>query len=170
MNAPRRTVPGRPGTTPSPVAAGATARVDRLARLLDRAVGIPGTNIRFGLDSILGLIPGMGDVATGALSIYIILEAARMGAPRATLVRMLGNVAIDTFGGSVPVLGDLFDVAWKSNSRNVELLQRHVGAPVASRTASKGTVALVVAGVVVIVALGVALAWWLVKALAGLLD
>lgn len=155
---------------PGALSTDATARVDRLARILDRAVGIPGTNIRFGLDSILGLVPGMGDVATGALSIYIILEAARLGVPRATLVRMLGNVAIDTVGGSVPIVGDLFDVAWKSNSRNVELLQRHVGAPITTGKASKLTVALVILAIVALVALGVALAWWMVKALAGLIG
>lgn len=152
----------------APASVAATAKVDRLARLLDRAVGIPGTNIRFGLDSVLGLIPGMGDVATGALSLYIILEAARLGVPRATLVRMLGNVAVDVAGGSVPLLGDIFDVAWKSNTRNVELLQRHVGRPVATRKASRLTVALIVLAVVLLVAAGVALAWWMVSALAGL--
>lgn len=170
MTTPRHTAPGRPTAVPAPAGPDAAARVDRLARLLDRAVGIPGTGIRFGLDSILGLIPGVGDVATGAISIYIILEAARMGVPRPTLLRMLGNVAVDTVGGSVPLVGDIFDVAWKSNSRNVELLQSHLGRPAASRKASRATLVLVVLGVIALVAAGVLLTVWLVRALGGLLD
>ena len=146
----------------------AARRVERLARLLDRAVTIPGTRIGVGLDPILGLIPGVGDVATGALSIWIILEAARLGVPRATLVRMLGNVAVDTVGGSLPLVGDLFDFAWRSNSRNVDLLHEHVGSPVASTRASKLAVAGVILGVVVVVALGIAASVWLVREVARL--
>jgi len=152
----------------TPATDDATARVDRLARLLDRAVGIPGTGIRVGLDPLLGLVPGFGDFATGAISLYIILEAARLGVPRTTLVRMLGNVAIDTFGGSVPLVGDLFDVAWKSNSKNVALLQDHVRRPSGARRASKLTIALVALGVVALVVGAVFLTVWLVKWLAGL--
>lgn len=164
MSAPRvERVPLR-----APVADDATARVDRLARLLDRAIGIPGTGIRVGLDPLLGLVPGFGDFATGAISLYIILEAARLGVPSATLVRMLGNVAIDTFGGSVPLVGDLFDVAWKSNSKNVALLQDHVGRPTGARRASKLTIALVALGVIALVAGAVFLTVWMVKGLARL--
>jgi len=152
----------------APLTHDATARVDRLARLLDRAVGIPGTGIRIGLDPLLGLVPGFGDFATGAISLYIILEAARLGVPSTTLVRMLGNVAIDTFGGSVPLVGDLFDVAWKSNTKNVALLQDHVGRPTGARRASKLTIALVALGVVALVVGAVFLTVWLVKGLARL--
>ena len=111
----------RPGAT-SP----SLLRIEWLARLLDRAVGIPGTRVGFGLDPLLGLVPGFGDVATGALSLWIILEAARLGAPRATLVRMLGNVAVDTLGGTVPLVGDLFDVLFRSNTRNLRLIKRWI--------------------------------------------
>jgi hypothetical protein len=100
------------------------ARARALTRLLDTAARIPGTGIRFGLDPILGLVPGLGDLAGAALSGYLVLLAGRSGASRTTIVRMLGNVAIDTFGGMLPVLGDAFDVAFKSNSRNLVLLER----------------------------------------------
>jgi hypothetical protein len=95
-----------------------------LARLLDTAIRIPGTNIRLGLDAVLGLIPGAGDAVGALLSSYIILAAARQGAPRAVLLRMIGNVAIDSVIGAVPVLGDIFDIAFKSNARNAALLER----------------------------------------------
>ncbi len=84
-----------------------TVRV--LARLLDDAIPIPGTSIRIGLDPIIGLVPGLGDIAGGIASAYIVLAAARLGAPKAMLLRMAANVAIDTVVGGVPVLGDLFD-------------------------------------------------------------
>lgn len=170
MKPPHPTVPGRPTLPPVGVGADAAARADRLARLLDRAVRVPGTNIRFGLDALLGLVPGVGDVATGAFSVYIILEAARLGVPRATLLRMLGNVAVDTVGGSVPLVGDLFDVAWKSNSKNVALLQRHLGRPATAPRASKATVALFLLGVVLLVAAGIALAVLMIRALGALIS
>ena len=94
-------------------------RARALARLLDSAVTVPGTNIRVGADSLIGLIPGLGDVAGAVLSGYIVLVATRLGAPASVVARMLLNIGIDTLVGSVPVLGDLFDVAWKSNQMNV---------------------------------------------------
>src|SRR5688500_4991415 len=100
-------------------------RARALARVLDSAVGIPGTPLRIGLDAILGIIPGAGDMVGAALSGYIVLTAARNGAPRAVIARMLGNVILDTAVGSIPLLGDLFDVAYKSNMKNVELLERY---------------------------------------------
>src|SRR5687767_2496107 len=98
-------------------------RARALARALDTAIGVPGTPLRIGADAILGLIPGAGDIVGAALSSYIVLAAARRGAPPAVLWRMVANVAIDTAIGAIPVLGDLFDVAWKSNTKNVELLE-----------------------------------------------
>jgi hypothetical protein len=104
-------------------------RARALSRILDSAVGIPGTPLRIGLDAILGVIPGAGDVIGAALSGYIVLVAARRGVPRSVLWRMLANVAIDTGFGTVPILGDLFDVAWRSNTRNVDLLERYGSSP-----------------------------------------
>jgi hypothetical protein len=103
-----------------------TRSLDRLrtiARLLDARFGIPGTGLRFGLDSLLGLIPGLGDGATALVSLYILVEAHRLGVRPVTLARMTGNVALDLGLGAVPVLGDIFDFFWKSNLRNVELLE-----------------------------------------------
>lgn len=100
------------------------SNLDMLAHLLDDFLRIPGTNIRFGLDGIVGLIPGIGDVLGAMASWIIILAAWLRGVPKVTLARMLVNVAIETIVGSVPVLGDAFDIAWKANRRNFELLQR----------------------------------------------
>lgn len=136
-----------------------------LARVLDSAFSIPGTRIRFGLDPILGLIPGGGDVAGAALSGYIVLIAARLGAPPAVLGRMLLNVLIDTVVGSVPLLGDLFDVAWKSNLRNVALLERYAERPVAVERRSRGLMVLVLFGLALIAAAVGVVSFLLVQAL-----
>ena len=101
-------------------------RVRLLSQLLDNSIPIPGTDRRIGLDAVIGLIPGVGDLIGGVLSGYIILEATRSQVPTATLVRMLVNVGIDTLVGVVPALGDLFDAAWKANTRNALLLQSHI--------------------------------------------
>lgn len=125
-------------------------RARELARILDTAIGIPGTPIRVGLDAILGLIPGAGDVAGALLSAYIILTAIRGGAPPAVIWRMLGNVGLDTLGGALPIIGDLFDVAYKSNIRNVELLERYAAEPAKVVTRSHWLGVLVVALVVLL--------------------
>lgn len=113
--------------------------------MLDSAIRIPGTGIRAGADSIIGLVPVVGDLAGAALSGYIVLASARLGAPASTLLRMLLNIAIDTVVGSVPVLGDMFDVGWRANIKNADLLDRHLAGDVASRRANR----LVIAGVLV---------------------
>ncbi len=100
--------------------------LDELARNLDSRWRIPGTGIRFGLDAVAGLIPGVGDVAAALVSGHIILHAARAGAPAHVLGRMAGNVALDTVVGSIPVLGSVFDLFYKANNRNVRLLRRHL--------------------------------------------
>jgi len=102
------------------------ARLDALATLLDTAILIPGTNIRFGLDALIGLVPGIGDVITTALSLYIVHEARVLGAPGLVIARMLGNVALDGVVGAVPLLGDAFDVLWRANKRNMRLLQEWI--------------------------------------------
>jgi len=154
------TVPPRTPTTNDPLA---RARV--LARLLDSAAGVPGTGIRFGLDPVLGLIPGLGDVAGAALSGYLVLLGARLGAPRAVVARMVLNVGVDALVGAVPVLGDLFDVAWKANTRNLALLDRALERPAATRTSSAAVVGGALLTLALIAAAGIALAVVVVKAL-----
>jgi hypothetical protein len=100
------------------------ARVDALATLLDTAFILPGTNIRFGLDALIGLVPGIGDIITTAMSLYIVHEARQLGAPFHLIMRMIGNVTLDGIVGAVPLVGDAFDVVWRSNRRNMRLLQR----------------------------------------------
>jgi hypothetical protein len=99
------------------------ARLDALATLLDTALVIPGINVRFGADALIGLIPGIGDLITAALSLFIVREAHQLGAPLHVLVRMLANIAIDAGIGAVPLVGDAFDVLWRANRRNVRLLR-----------------------------------------------
>lgn len=101
-------------------------RIRTLARLLDNAFGVPGTNWRFGWDSLIGLVPGGGDLATALLASYIVAEAAKLGVPRRTLWRMLANVAIDMAGGAVPFAGDVFDFAFKANRKNLKLVEQHL--------------------------------------------
>ena len=132
-------------------------RVRSLARLLDTAVRIPGTGIRFGLDSLIGLVPGLGDLTGAALSGYIVLAAARLGVPPAVLTRMLLNLGLDTLVGTVPLLGDLFDLGFRANIRNADLLERHLAEPVAVRTSSRLAIALAVGGVILLAAGGIAL-------------
>ena len=129
-------------------AEGLDARVGNmrtLARVLDSAVRIPGTQIRVGADSIFGLVPVVGDIAGAALSGYIVLASARLGAPASTLARMVINIGIDTIVGSVPILGDMFDVGWRANMKNVDLLESHLGGSDRVRRANR----LLVTGVVV---------------------
>ena len=103
-----------------------------LALWLDTVFRIPGVGIRFGLDAILGLVPGIGDVTTSVASLYILNAAHRQNVPRITLTRMSLNILLETIVGAIPLVGDLFDVYWKSNQRNVELLRRHLAAPPAA--------------------------------------
>lgn len=103
---------------------GSDADIEFLASLLDDRFTIPGTNIRFGLDAVIGLIPGVGDAVSATLSSYLIWRAHQLGASKFTLLRMAGNMAVDTVMGSVPLLGDVLDVKFRANRRNLELLRR----------------------------------------------
>ena len=101
-------------------------RLDHLAGRMDSAFRIPGTGIRVGWDSILGLIPGIGDIAALTPAAYIIVESHRMGAPKSVLMRQSVNVAIDSAIGAIPLIGDLFDIGYKANQRNVKILRKHL--------------------------------------------
>ena len=147
-------------------------RLDRLWRvgwLLDNSIPIPGTRFRLGIDQLIGLVPGIGDLIGGVLSLYIILEASRMGVPRGLLARMGWNVAVDTFVGEVPILGDLFDIGFKANIRNLALLDGYLQRPAEVRRASRRFAALLVLGLVLLTAGAIAFAVLLVQFLSGLL-
>ncbi len=109
-----------------PVTQNATMQqVARLSKLMDKQFSIPGTNFRFGLDGILGLIPGVGDISTFAVSCYLITLMAKNGASGYVMARMVLNVLIDAIIGSIPFIGDIFDFAFKANSKNMRLMQEH---------------------------------------------
>jgi hypothetical protein len=103
----------------------AFAHLDHLADIMDTQFTVPGTTMRFGLDPIIGLVPGLGDTISLMASLYILQQAYVYRVPRHIRARMLLNMAIDWAGGSVPVIGDLFDAAWKANRMNVDLLKKH---------------------------------------------
>lgn len=102
------------------------ARLELLARAMDSAIVIPGTDIRFGLDAVVGLVPGVGDAISAAVSSYLIWEAKKLGAPKWLIARMVGNTLLDATVGAIPVLGDAFDVAFRANVKNMALLRRHL--------------------------------------------
>lgn len=112
-------------------------RIRMLSYILDRSIPVPGTRFRFGLDPILGLVPVGGDVLGAIFSTYILLEAARFGLPPLTLLRMVFNILCETIVGIVPGFGNIFDAAWKANTRNLALLEAHLVTPTKSRAADK---------------------------------
>lgn len=129
-------------------------RLQRLRRLsfwLDSAIPIPGTRYRIGLDPLIGLIPGGGDTAGLFLSAFVVLEAARMGATKSTLSLMAFNILLETLAGTIPGLGDLFDATWKSNLRNLELLEKQFNLPQPiQRAKNHGFAILLILGLIVV--------------------
>lgn len=105
------------------------ARITVLAKLMDSAFLIPGLNRRVGFDALLGLVPGVGDAVSAVLASYIIWEARQLGLPRWKIARMVGNVAVDTALGAIPLAGDVFDVFFKANERNLRIIHEHLGTP-----------------------------------------
>jgi hypothetical protein len=138
-------------------------RLRRLGYLLDNSIPIPGTRFRIGLETIIGLVPGVGDMVGGGFSLYIILQAARMGVPASLLARMGWNLVIDVVVGAVPFLVDLFDAGFKANMRNLALLDRHAQAPAQSRRASRRFVAVLAILLVLVLVGALALAVFLVQ-------
>jgi hypothetical protein len=116
----------------------ALARLSALARLLDACLVIPGLGVRIGLDGLIGLVPGIGDAALAIAALTIVAEGWRLGVRPLTLLRMLFNVALDFAIGAVPVIGDVFDVAWKANLMNVRLIERDLAAWGAGRGPGAG--------------------------------
>ena len=146
-------------------------RLRQLSHLLDKALTVPGTPISIGLDPILGLIPVGGDFLGVMLSSYIILEAARLGAPTATLSRMVLNMIIDGLVGAIPILGDLFDFTWRANTYNIKLLEDYLKFPRQNKSVDKWFMFAVSVGLllvaIVLIAFPVLIIGMLWKALTG---
>jgi len=154
----------------APAAAGAApadadallARARLLARLLDDAIPIPGTEWRIGIDPLLGLVPGLGDALGAVLSTWLLVVAARLGAPPSVLARMGVNVAIDALAGAIPLAGDLFDAGWKANVRNLRLVEGWLDRPAPTRRTSRALVAAIAVATIAVVAAVLFAAWALV--------
>lgn len=135
-------------------------RLRLITRVFDELIRVPGTNVKFGLDALVGLLPGGGDLIGGAVSAYAILVAARLGASPAVVIRMGLNILVDTIVGAIPLLGDLFDVSWKANRKNVDLLERYIAAPTQAHRSSMAVVVGVLAVVgIAVLAVGIATVW-----------
>jgi len=139
----------------------------RLEVLLDEAFRVPGTNIRFGLDGIIGLVPGIGDVLAGLLSLIIPLAAWIRGVPYVTLFRMAANLGIGVLVGSIPFFGDIFDIFWKANRRNYHLLCRHLDEPRRHTARDWGFLLLLAIALALVFAIPLALVVWLIVWLAN---
>jgi hypothetical protein len=135
----------------------------KLEILLDEAFRVPGTNVRFGIDGIVGLVPGLGDVLAGLLSLVIPVAAWIRGVPYVTLARMIVNLAIGVLVGTIPIFGDIFDIAWKANRRNYRLLSRHLGEQRQHTWRDWGFLLLMGAVTAVIFAIPVVLVAWLIS-------
>jgi uncharacterized protein YjeT (DUF2065 family) len=138
--------------------------------VLDSAFRVPGTKVRVGLDPILGLVPGIGDFLAAVLSSYAVVAAARLNVPRSVLARMVINLGVDTIVGSIPFLGDLFDVGWKANTRNAVLLDNYMLSPKATQRSSSAVVVAVAAVLAVMFGISIVIAGafltWMVRTLA----
>jgi hypothetical protein len=117
------------GELPDTLDEAALSRLRTVAYVLDECIRLPGTNFRFGLDPILSVVPGAGDAVGAGVSLYVIAESAYLGVGPKTVLRMLANVGIDAVGGSVPIVGVVFDAVWKTNKRNVELAFEDLAVP-----------------------------------------
>jgi len=133
----------------------------RLEILLDEAFRIPFTRFRFGIDGIIGLVPGLGDVVAGILSLVIPIAAWTRGVPYVSLVRMAINIGIGVLIGSIPLLGDAFDIAWKPNRRNYQLMQRHIGHPRRHTWKDWAFLAALVCAIAIVFAIPVVVFIWL---------
>lgn len=126
-------------------------RVQALSQLLDNAITLPGTDYSVGLDPLIGLLPGGGDLFTGLLSLYIVFESFQLGVSASTLTRMASNIALEVVAGTIPFVGDLFDVAWKANSRNVRLLEDHLQSPQPRRQADRVFFVVLMTGLLILI-------------------
>ncbi|MEO1349838.1 MAG: DUF4112 domain-containing protein [Cyanobacteria bacterium J06635_15] len=140
-------------------------RLRAISTVMDNAVAIPGTGFKFGLDPIVGLLPGGGDLLSGVLSIYIVFEAMRLGLPTATLLRMTWNIVLEVIIGTVPILGDGFDLVWKANAKNVQLVEHHVRSPQTNQRANRWFALVLIVGLLGLVGAIALGSFWLATAI-----
>jgi len=153
-----------------PLTPGQTQRLQTLrhiARLLDSAFAVPGTSYRIGLDPILGLVPGVGDLVSPLFTLGILWQGHDLGISRVVQLRMLGNVAIDTLVGTVPLVGDLFDFAWKANEKNMALLEAHAFEERNASARDWFFVLLMTVLVLALAAVPFVLLWFLISLMSG---
>lgn len=141
--------------------------LDKLAWYLDSSIRIPGTKWTIGLDGIIGLIPGIGDLTAGAISSYIILQAIKRGVSFVVIARMLMNIGLETIVGVIPIVGDIFDFVFKANLRNVKLIHSYEKNPIKAKKRSGLSVALVIITVIVVLIFFV---WLAIKLVSGLMQ
>lgn len=144
----------------------ALAALRKYAVLLDSAFQVPGTRLRFGLDPIVGLLPGAGDLITGFFSVMIVLHSVRLRIPKVVIARMMLNTGVDLLVGAVPLVGDLFDAGFKANLRNMALLERHARPGVRPTTSDYVFVGLCIAVLVVLAVVPLLILWWLLSRIA----
>jgi hypothetical protein len=146
----------------------ALAEVSALAWLLDNSIPVPGMGgRRFGIDAIIGLVPGVGDLVSGAIGLVVVWRGSRMGLPRVVVARMLLNTLLDLVIGAIPVLGDAFDLWFKANTRNLGLMRRHLEEPDRSTGAEWAAILVLLAAVVGVV---FAIGWLVVAALSAVVG
>ena len=141
----------------------------KLAYAFDELFRIPGTSFRFGLDAIIGLIPGVGDIAVSTLGGYALLLAFKLRAPASVLARMLMNIGVDTVFGAVPLIGDLFDATWKANTKNRQVLEAWLADPARAERRSKWAIAIFGLLFIALTAASLWLAWWVITTLIAVL-
>jgi hypothetical protein len=139
----------------------ADENLDLLAHILDDWFQVPGTSIRFGLDGIIGLVPGLGDILTGLASCILVVAAWFRGVPYITLLRMVVNLGIDVVIGAIPILGDAFDIAWKANRRNYELMTRHLRQPRKHTWKDYGFLCAIMLGLMIMFAIPALVILWI---------
>ncbi|MBA2264424.1 MAG: DUF4112 domain-containing protein [Chloroflexi bacterium] len=153
---------------PEPGRSRALGEVETLAWLLDNSIPVPGTGgRRFGIDAIIGLVPVVGDVISGGIGLFVVWRGSRMGLPRVVVARMLANSALDLLIGSIPVIGDAFDLWFKANTRNLGLMRRHLERP---ETSTRNEWLVVGALIGIVLAIVLSIGWLLASVVNALVS